>query len=96
MQVPGRDHWPIQVIALSSSCKASPCFGSTADLRDLRFVGLNGFYVVWSFFHLASIAPLADLETAGQTYCRRSWDSVQHDYKDIVQFDKFCFRCGIP
>ena len=95
-QVVRHDHWSIQVIAVSSSCATSPCFGGAADLKDLRFVGLNGFHVVWSFFHLTSIAPLTDLEHAGQTYCRRSWDSIQQDYKDVVQFEKFCFRCGLP
>ena len=52
-----------------------------------------GFFVVLKFLHLPSDASLAEVEAAGQDFCRTPWTSVNLVRGAEIHVDRYCFRC---
>ena len=53
---------------------------------------IAGFFVVFQFFHLPSLATLADLEKAGRHFCNTPWSIVNEERGAEIHVDRYCFR----
>jgi len=56
------------------------------------YVGLSGFYVVYSFFDLDLEAGTGKLSSAGEAFCKQPWESVQASRADVMSLEAYCFR----
>lgn len=83
-----------QVLLTSLTCEAERCLPSDFTSPEHRLIGMNGFYVVLSFFNLTKTAPLALLETKGKEFCSRDWGEVNVELKDVVLLRTYCFRAA--
>lgn len=83
-----------QVLLTSLTCEVERCLPSDFMSLDHRLIGMNGFYVVSSFFNLTTSAPLASLETKGKEFCSRDWGEVNVELKDVVLLHTYCFRAA--
>jgi len=64
----------------------------TAGSGRSEYVGLSGFYVVFSFFGLDLAAEPDQLATAGEAFCKRPWRDVQADREGVMSLEAYCFR----
>jgi apyrase len=64
----------------------------TAGSGRSEYVGLSGFYVVFSFFGLDMAAEPSELAAAGEAFCQRPWRDVQADREGVMSLEDYCFR----
>eukprot|EP00210_Caulerpa_lentillifera_P003414 g3257.t1 len=83
-----------KVIYKSLTCEADRCLSKDFNAHDHRLIGMNGLYVVWSFYNLTTEAPLAQLEEKGKEFCSRDWKEVYAELKDVVLLHTYCFRAA--
>ena len=81
------------VAELDPGCpRTGPLSCVTEGSGRSEYVGLSGFYVVYSFFGLDLAAETDRLAAAGKSFCERPWGDVQADRDGVMSLEAYCFR----